>query len=139
MAGEGVGRCGPGLCIYLAIGKGDTENDVRSMVDKVKGLRIFEDGQGKMNRSLTEVGGEILLVSEFTLYGNCKKGRRPSFSEAASPEEAEPLYRCFEQKLRDSGLKVATGIFQAKMEVSTTNDGPLTFILESKDNRARFV
>ena len=132
VAGEEISRTGAGLCLFIGIAKGDTEEDASRLAEKAVGLRIFEDDAGKFNRSLREVDGEILLVSEFTLYGDCSKGRRPSFSQAASPQEAEALYDCFVQRLRESGLKVATGKFQAKMEVSITNDGPVTFILDSR-------
>ena len=132
VAGEEISRTGAGLCLFIGIAKGDTEEDACHLAEKAVGLRIFEDDTGKFNRSLREVDGEILLVSEFTLYGDCSKGRRPSFSQAASPQEAEALYDCFVQRLRESGLKVATGKFQAKMEVSITNDGPVTFILDSR-------
>ena len=132
VAGEEISRTGAGLCLFIGIAKGDTEEDACPLTEKAVGLRIFEDDTGKFNRSLREVDGEILLVSEFTLYGDCSKGRRPSFSQAASPQEAEALYDCFVQRLRESGLKVATGKFQAKMEVSITNDGPVTFILDSR-------
>lgn len=132
VAGEEISRAGAGLCLFIGIAKGDTQEDACTLAEKAVGLRIFEDDTGKFNRSLREVDGEILLVSEFTLYADCSKGRRPSFSQAASPQEAEALYDCFVQRLRESGLKVATGKFQAKMEVSITNDGPVTLILDSK-------
>jgi len=132
VAGEQIGSAGAGLCLFLGIAGGDTEEDANYLADKTVELRIFEDDTGKFNRSLQDVHGEILVVSEFTLYGDCAKGRRPSFSQAAPPQEAERLYHYFVQRLKDSGLKVATGKFQAKMEVSITNDGPVTFILESR-------
>ncbi len=130
--GKEVGAIGPGLCLFLGVAKGDTEEDSTYLVQKSVELRIFEDDEGKFNRTLLDVGGEILVVSQFTLYGDCTKGRRPSFSHAASPEEAERLYHQFVQKLREKGLKVATGEFQAKMEVSLVNSGPVTFIVDSK-------
>ena len=130
--GKEVGAIGPGLCLFLGVAKGDTEEDSTYLVQKSVELRIFEDDGGKFNRTLLDMGGEILVVSQFTLYGDCTKGRRPSFSHAASPEEAEGLYQKFVQKLRDRGLKVATGQFQAKMEVSLVNSGPVTFIIDSK-------
>lgn len=129
--GEVTSRTGPGLCVFLGIAKGDTPADADHLAEKIAELRIFDDESGKMNRSLAETSREALVVSEFTLYGNCAKGRRPSFSQAAPPEQAESLYRCFIQKLKDLDLKVETGKFQAKMEVSVTNDGPVTFILDS--------
>ena len=132
VAGKEIGRTGAGLCLFLGIAQGDTEEDANYLADKAVSLRIFEDDAGKFNRSLLESPGEILVVSEFTLYGDCSKGRRPSFSQAAPAQEAEPLYRHFVQRLKGSGLTVAAGKFQAKMEVSITNNGPVTFILDSK-------
>jgi D-tyrosyl-tRNA(Tyr) deacylase len=129
--GKEVGAIGPGLCLFLGVAKGDTEEDSTYLAQKSVELRIFEDDEGKFNRTLLDVGGEILVVSQFTLYGDCTKGRRPSFSHAASPEDAERLYQQFVQKLRDRGLNVATGQFQAKMEVSRVNSGPVTFIIDS--------
>lgn len=131
IAGEEVSRSRAGVCLFLGIAKGDTQADADYLAEKVAEMRIFEDDLGKMNRSLSEMSGEALVISEFTLYGDCTKGRRPSFSQAAPPEQAETLYHHFIQKLKDLGLKVATGKFQAKMEVSITNDGPVTFILDS--------
>ena len=130
--GDEIGRIGPGLCLFIGIAEGDTEEDANYLAQKSTELRIFEDEKGKFSRSLLDVSGEILVVSEFTLYGDCTKGRRPSFSQAASPEEAERLYGYFVKKLEERGLNVATGKFQAKMEVSTVNSGPVTFILDSK-------
>ncbi len=130
--GEIAAKIGPGLCVFLGIAKGDTRADADYLAGKIAGLRIFDDESGKMNRSVAETSGEALVVSEFTLYGDCAKGRRPSFSQAAPPEQAESLYRYFVQKLQELGLKVATGKFQAKMEVSITNDGPVTFVLDSR-------
>jgi len=130
--GKEVGAIGPGLCLFLGVAKGDTEEDSTYLVQKSVELRIFEDDEGKFNRTLLDVGGEILVVSQFTLYGDCTKGRRPSFSHAALPEEAERLYQQFVQKLREKGLNVATGQFQAKMEVSLVNSGPVTFIVDSE-------
>ncbi len=130
--GKEVGAIGPGLCLFLGVAKGDTEEDSTYLIQKSVELRIFEDDEGKFNRTLLDVGGEALVVSQFTLYGDCTKGRRPSFSHAASPEEAERLYQQFVQQLREKGPRVATGQFQAKMEVSLVNSGPVTFIIESK-------
>ena len=130
--GEVISKTGPGLCVFLGVAKADTQTDAEYLAEKVTELRILDDESGKMNCSLREMSGEALVISEFTLYGDCGKGRRPSFSQAAPPEEAESLYRHFIQKLQESGLKVATGTFQAKMEVSITNDGPVTFVLDSK-------
>ena len=126
-----VGTIGPGLCLFLGIAKGDKKKDADYLAHKSAELRIFEDDTGKFNRSLGDMGGEILVVSQFTLYADCTKGRRPSFSHAAQPEEAETLYLYFAEKLREKGLKVATGRFQAKMEVSIVNSGPVTLILDS--------
>jgi D-tyrosyl-tRNA(Tyr) deacylase len=130
--GKVTSKSGSGLCVFLGIAKADTQTDAEYLAEKVAELRIFDDESGKMNRSLRETSGEVLVVSEFTLYGDCGKGRRPSFIQAAPPEEAESLYRHFIQKLQELGLKVATGTFQAKMEVSITNDGPVTFVLDSR-------
>ncbi|MDY6836962.1 MAG: D-aminoacyl-tRNA deacylase [Thermodesulfobacteriota bacterium] len=131
--GDGViGKIGPGLLVLLGISRSDEEKDADFLSDKVVHLRIFEDEERKMNRSLMETGGEIMVVSQFTLLGNCRKGRRPSFVEAAPPERAEELYEYFVNQLRLKGIAVATGRFQAKMDVSLTNDGPVTLILESR-------
>ncbi len=130
--GSEVGAIGPGLCLFLGVAKDDTEEDSTYLAQKAVDLRIFEDDEGKFNRTLVNVGGEILVVSQFTLYGDCTKGRRPSFSHAAAPEEAERLYRHFVAQLRAKSPKVATGQFQAKMDVSLVNDGPVTFIIDSK-------
>lgn len=126
-----VGRIGAGLCVFLGVGNGDGESNARFLAEKLGKLRIFDDPQGKMNRSVTDIGGEVLVVSQFTLYGDCRKGNRPSFSGAAPPAEAERLYRFFVDRLRASGLSVSTGQFQALMEVTLTNDGPVTFTLEA--------
>lgn len=126
-----VGQIGPGLCVFLGIGKDDSEKSANFLADKIKNLRIFEDQHGKMNRSVIDTGGGLLVVSQFTLYGDCRKGNRPSFTEAAPPTEAQGLYEYFVRRLRDTGLLVATGQFQAKMSISLTNQGPVTFILEA--------
>jgi D-tyrosyl-tRNA(Tyr) deacylase len=128
---EIIGQIAAGLCVLLGVGKEDKESNAATLADKVKNLRIFEDEQGKMNRSVVDIGGELLVVSQFTLYGDCRKGNRPSFTDAAPPADAERLYRYFTQRLRDSGLGVATGQFQAHMKVSMVNDGPVTLILEN--------
>ncbi|MBI4526014.1 MAG: D-tyrosyl-tRNA(Tyr) deacylase [Deltaproteobacteria bacterium] len=130
--GEEVGRIGRGLCIFLGVGNEDTERDADYLAQKVVLLRIFEDDAGKMNRSLLETGGEALIVSQFTLYGDCAKGRRPSFSRAAAAEKGEKLYSYFVARVSAHGVKTATGKFQARMEVSITNDGPVTLMLESR-------
>jgi D-aminoacyl-tRNA deacylase len=125
-----VGQIGPGLCIFLGVGTSDDETNAAYLANKILRLRIFEDEQGKMNRSVTDVQGEILVVSQFTLYGDSKKGNRPSFTGAAAPAEAQRFYDYFVDRLRESGLKISTGRFQAKMAVSLTNDGPVTLIVE---------
>lgn len=131
VAGEPVGRIGPGLCVFLGIGKADGQANVDQLADKIKNLRIFEDDNGKMNLSVEEVREEILVVSQFTLYGDCRKGNRPSFSDAAPHDQAEKLYEYFVRRLRGAGLTVATGQFKARMDVTLINDGPVTFIVES--------
>lgn len=129
--GKVISKIGPGVCVFLGIAKGDTREDADYLAEKAVGLRIFEDSGGKFNRSLLDVGGEVLVVSEFTLYGDCTKGRRPSFNQAAPPVEAEKLYDYFVKKIQERELNVATGKFQAKMDVTIVNNGPVTFILES--------
>ncbi len=129
--GEEIAKTGLGLCLFLGIAKGDTEIHANYLIEKVLNLRIFEDETGKLNRSLLEINGEILIVSEFTLYGECVKGRRPSFTRAASPAEAEKLYHYFVNELRGRRLNIATGRFQANMEVAIVNDGPVTLMLET--------
>lgn len=119
-----------GILLLIGIGKGDEVLDLLRLAQKVVELRIFEDQAGKMNRSLRDVEGEILAVSQFTLYGDTKKGRRPSFSKAASPQEAKPLFDAFISALKTKGVPVKTGVFGARMEVELVNDGPVTFILE---------
>ncbi len=126
-----MGAIGPGLCILLGIGRDDRERDADFLTDKIMKLRIFDDDQGKMNRSVTEYGGELMIVSQFTLYADWRKGNRPSFSDAAAPELAERLYQYFVQRLRASNLRVATGRFQSHMQVSLVNNGPVTFVLDS--------
>jgi D-tyrosyl-tRNA(Tyr) deacylase len=128
---EIMGAIGPGLCILLGIGRDDRERDADFLTDKIMKLRIFDDDQGKMNRSVTECGGELMVVSQFTLYADWRKGNRPSFSDAAAPELAERLYQYFVQRLRASNLRVATGRFQSHMQVSLVNDGPVSFVLDS--------
>ena len=129
---EVIGQINHGLLVLLGVTHDDTSKDVDYMVDKVTNLRIFEDENEKMNLSLKDVGGEILAVSQFTLYGDARKGRRPSFSDAARPEVANPLYEEFVEKIKSQGINVGTGKFGAHMMVDLTNDGPVTILLESK-------
>jgi D-tyrosyl-tRNA(Tyr) deacylase len=126
------GKIGPGLLVFVGVGKGDDETDVGSMVSKIPDLRIFEDSSGKFNLSLKELKGEMLIVSQFTLYGDCRKGRRPSFTDAEEPAAARNLYEQFINRLREQGIPVQTGEFQAKMEVHLVNDGPVTLLLDSR-------
>ena len=130
--GETVGSIGAGLLVLLGVAKGDTSAHADYLADKILNLRIFSDDAGKMNRSVIESGGGILAVSQFTLYGDCRKGRRPSFDDAAPPELARPLYEYFVERLRTANLLVETGVFQASMKISLVNDGPVTFVLDSK-------
>lgn len=127
-----VGEIGRGLLVLLGVGQGDGAADVRLLAEKTAGLRIFEDTQGKMNLSVEEVGGAVLVVSQFTLYGDCRQGRRPGFSAAAPPDLANALYERFVALLRERGLMVATGVFQAEMAVTLVNDGPVTLLLDSR-------
>ena len=133
VAGETVGEIGRGLLVLLGIRTGDTADQVRWLADKVVGVRIFEDDQGKMNVSVTDAGGGILVVSQFTLYSDCQKGRRPSFIDAARPEVAEPLYEAFANAVRLHGVPVATGRFGADMQVELVNDGPVTLVLDTPE------
>ena len=126
------GEIGQGMVIFLGIRSGDEITDLQWLSEKAVNLRIFEDRQGKMNRSLADIDGEMLIVSQFTLYGDCRKGRRPGFSSAAPPEIAEPLYRQFIENVRNRQVRVATGVFQAAMEVELVNDGPVTLLLDSE-------
>lgn len=129
--GEEVASIGRGLLVLLGIKKGDGERDIEWMVNKIVNLRVFEDDGGKMNLSLSQVKGELLVVSQFTLYGDCRKGRRPSFDEAEEPGLARQLYEKFIDKSRAIGINTKTGLFQARMVVSLENDGPVTLILDS--------
>ena len=130
--GEVAGSIGRGLLVLLGVGQGDSEKQAHWLADKIAGLRIFEDDAGKMNLSVEEVGGSALVVSQFTLYGDCRKGRRPSFTGAAPPEEADRLYQVFVERLKERGLPVATGVFQAMMQVHLVNEGPVTVLVESE-------
>ncbi|HEY9766218.1 MAG TPA: D-aminoacyl-tRNA deacylase [Chroococcales cyanobacterium] len=127
-----VGEIGRGALLLVGIAPGDSAATSLWMAEKIANLRVFEDEEGKMNRSLLDVGGEVLAISQFTLYGETSKGRRPSFSEAAPPDLAEPLYETFLAELKKSGLKVEKGIFGAHMEVFLVNDGPVTLLIEKK-------
>ncbi|MBM6998283.1 D-tyrosyl-tRNA(Tyr) deacylase [Paenibacillus sp. DXFW5] len=131
VGGETVGAIGPGLMLLVGVTHQDTEQDAAYLAEKIAGLRIFEDEAGKMNLAVTEIGGAILSVSQFTLYGDSRKGRRPNFMAAARPEMAEPLYERFNELLRAKGLTVETGVFGAEMDVGLTNWGPVTLIVDS--------
>ena len=130
--GSVVGEIGAGLLILLGVAKPDRVADAEFLVDKIVNLRIFQDAEGKMNRSLLDTGRSLLVVSQFTLYGDCRKGRRPGFDAAAPAEQARALYESFVEIARRSGLRVETGVFQAHMEVALVNDGPVTLMLETK-------
>ena len=127
-----VGSIGPGLAVLLGVGSGDGESDADYLADKVANLRVFPDGAGVMNRSLLEAQGAVLVVSQFTLYGDCRRGRRPAYTEAAPPAEAERLYTHFVARLRARGPAVATGVFRAMMDVDLVNQGPVTLLLDSR-------
>lgn len=130
MDGEEVGSIGAGLAVLVGVGPGDTVREADALADKLVGLRIFGDAEGRMNRSVAEIGGAILVVSQFTLYGDARKGRRPSFVAAAPPEVAEPLVERVVSSVRASGIRTATGRFGAMMSVELCNDGPVTLVLE---------
>lgn len=130
--GETIGAIGPGLVVLLGVGQSDTREDAALLAEKVARLRVFEDDEGKMNRSLLDTAGQALVVSQFTLWGDCRKGRRPSFIEAAPPAKAEPLYREFIEELRALGVPTATGRFKAMMRLALVNDGPVTLLLDSQ-------
>ncbi|MCX6354674.1 MAG: D-aminoacyl-tRNA deacylase [Candidatus Aureabacteria bacterium] len=131
IGGETVAATGLGFLVLLGVGKDDAEKDASFLAEKIANLRIFEDSEGKMNLSLKDTGGAALVVSQFTLYGDCRKGRRPSFTDAAPPEKGEALYKIFIDNLRAQGIAVETGQFGAKMLVKLENDGPVTLIVES--------
>ncbi len=127
-----VGEIGQGFTVLLGVGQGDTEEDAAYLCDKIIGLRVFEDDEGKMNRSLLDIGGGLLVVSQFTLYGDCRRGRRPSFSDAAHPDTARRLYEHFIYLARERQVTVASGQFQATMQVNIHNDGPVTLLVDSR-------
>lgn len=129
--GEVTGQIGLGLLVLLGVATGDSEKDAKFLADKIAGLRIFEDDEEKMNLSLSDVGGAMLVVSQFTLLGDCRKGRRPSFVDAAPPDEAERLYESFVEIVRQHGIHVECGRFRTHMNVSLVNDGPVTMMLDS--------
>jgi D-tyrosyl-tRNA(Tyr) deacylase len=131
--GTVVGAIGAGWLVLLGVGRGDADPDADWMAEKVANLRAFADDQGKMNRNVTEAGGSVLVVSQFTLFGDCRTGRRPSFTDAAEPAEAERLYLRLVDRLRAAGLTAATGVFRAHMDVELINDGPVTFLLDSRN------
>ena len=131
VAGRVVGEIGRGLLVFVGVGQADDPSDVAYIAGKVRELRVFEVDPGKMNRSLADVGGSVLVVSQFTLYGDCRRGRRPSFDAAAAPDEARALYDDVARSLRGAGLAVQTGEYQALMQVELVNDGPVTLLLES--------
>lgn len=130
--GQTAGRIDTGLLVLLGVGESDSEADAMYLADKIIGLRCFADGESKFNLSLQDVGGSVLAVSQFTLFGDCRKGRRPSFTEAARPELAVPLYEAFVNRIRAAGITVETGEFGAHMDVHLINDGPVTLLLDSK-------
>lgn len=135
--GNKEGAIGVGLLVLLGVGKFDTEAEAEYLLDRVVGLRIFPDEEGKMNLNLRQAGGSLLVVSQFTLYGDTSRGRRPGFDDAAPPEAARRLYEYFVERARVLGIPVATGVFQAMMSVHLVNEGPVTFLVESKNERAR--
>jgi D-tyrosyl-tRNA(Tyr) deacylase len=135
VSGSTRGEIGRGLVVLLGVRSDDSTTDLQWLSEKIVNLRIFEDLDGKMNRSLADIDGEMLIISQFTLYGDCRKGRRPGFSTAAPPETAEPMYERFIQDVKDKQIRVATGIFGAAMEVELVNDGPVTLLLDSDKTR----
>ena len=135
--GNITGAIRTGLLVFLGIARNDTEQDADYLADKLLGLRIFPDQDGKMNRSVQECGGSLLVVSQFTLYGDCRRGRRPSFDQAAPPDQALPLYNYFLERVKKGPVPVQTGLFQATMEVQLVNDGPVTILMDSADRPNR--
>ena len=130
--GKVTGAIGQGLCVLVGVGQGDSEEDARWLADKVVDLRIFEDEQGKMNRSVLDVRGGVLAISQFTLFGDARRGTRPGFVDAARPEVAQPLYAKFCEQVRARGVEVGEGVFRATMQVRVVNEGPVTLLLDSK-------
>jgi D-tyrosyl-tRNA(Tyr) deacylase len=130
-----VGSIGPGLLAFLGVGREDTSEDADYLIDKVLHLRVFPDESYKMNRNVAEAGGALLIISQFTLYGDCRRGRRPSFDLAAPPQQAQALYDYFVEQARRSSVPVQTGVFQAMMEVHLVNDGPVTILMDSADRK----
>jgi D-tyrosyl-tRNA(Tyr) deacylase len=137
VGGVTAGSIRTGLVILAGMAKSDTQSDVDYLADKVLGLRIFSDDSGKMNRNIADAGGSLLVVSQFTLYGDCRKGRRPSFDQAAAPEQAQALYNRFVEKLRLGPVPVETGVFQAMMEVHLVNQGPVTILMDTADRNGK--
>ncbi|HET8548297.1 MAG TPA: D-aminoacyl-tRNA deacylase [Bryobacteraceae bacterium] len=137
--GDTVGEIGPGLVVLLGVSKSDTEADADYLVNKIVHLRIFSDAGGKLNLSLKDTAGSLLVVSQFTLYGDCRKGRRPSYDEAATPARARSLYEYFVRTAREAGITVETGVFQASMSVQLSNEGPVTLVCDSVTMTARFT
>jgi D-tyrosyl-tRNA(Tyr) deacylase len=132
VSGKEAGSIKKGLLVFLGVGTNDTRDDLNYMVSKIANLRAFQDENGKMNLNLLDIGGDILVVSQFTLFGDCRKGRRPSFTSAAPPDLAQNFYNDFISEIQQQGIKVSSGVFQEMMEVSLVNDGPVTFLLDSK-------
>ena len=131
VSGKVIGKIGKGLLVFLGVGEGDTEADLKYIADKTVGLRIFSDTDDKMNLSVGDIGGEVLVVSQFTLYGDCRKGKRPSFTSSMEPKGAEKMYEDFIKTIESNGIKTAHGEFGADMQVSILNDGPVTILLDS--------
>ena len=132
VAGEVVGEIGQGLLVLLGVARDDSAEDADYLAEKAANLRVFDDEMGKMNRSLVDVGGAMLIVSQFTLYGDVRRGRRPSYAEAAEPQKANALYKHFVDRVRQQGIRVETGVFQAAMQVNLTNNGPVTILIDSR-------
>lgn len=131
--GKKTGQIARGFCVLLGVGSGDGPSQAEWMAEKISSLRVFDDEKGKMNLSLADVSGELLVISQFTLYGDCRKGRRPSFVNAAPPEAARDLYLLFVDKLKEKGFSVETGVFQTHMRVEILNDGPVTLVIDSPE------